>query len=62
MEHNSLNGNKIFTKDNLKKGLKAGVKAIGLIGSATFNPLLSGIAGGAESLISSIIDEDDDED
>ena len=43
----------------MKKGLKAGAKALGVVGSVTGNQLLAGIANGAESLISSILDEDD---
>ncbi len=54
-----LKNNTFFTKDNLKKGLKAGAKALGVVGSVTGNKLLAGIANGAESLISSILDEDD---
>lgn len=36
-----------------------GAKALGAVGSVTGNLMLSGIASGAESLISSIMDEDE---
>ena len=53
--HNSS----VFTKESLKKGLMASAKTLGIIGNATGNVILSGIADGAEGLISSILDEDD---
>lgn len=58
-EYDDLENNHFFTKDNLKKGLKAGANALGVIGSVTGNPIVSGIAEGAKSLISSILDEDE---
>lgn len=57
--YNKFNNNPLFTKEQLKKGLKMGAKALGAVGSVTGNLMLSGIASGAESLISSIMDEDE---
>lgn len=53
------NNGKLFTKYNIKKGLKAGTNALGIIGVATGKKYLSDIADVADSLISSILDEDE---